>query len=231
MNSNKRKSLKKTLLNKIIIYVAIIIVLSTQISIKLASDNIQDLTYNVLARESATYASEIHSWWRSIEDRVKQTADVIRNLPEISDDDLLGMLLEITKLDPDSHDVYVANGNTGVFLDGSGWTPTPDFDFFGRGWYKGALSSGGDIYSSDPYLDAATGNVSIACSTMIRDNVVLSSDIDFVMVADIVSKFDSLSEDAKFYIVDKNSKDVIISNVADTVGQNLTDTTDPVVAG
>ena len=52
MKQKKRKSLKKTLLSKIIIYVAIIIVISTQISIKLASDNIQSLTNNILARES-----------------------------------------------------------------------------------------------------------------------------------------------------------------------------------
>ena len=48
----KRGSLKKTLLTKIIIYSAIIIVVITQLSIKLAVDNIEPLTYNILARES-----------------------------------------------------------------------------------------------------------------------------------------------------------------------------------
>ncbi len=70
MNTKKRKSLKKSLLAKIIICVAVIIVIITQISIKLASDNIQSLMNGILARESATYASEIQSWWNSIEERV-----------------------------------------------------------------------------------------------------------------------------------------------------------------
>ena len=68
--SRKRTSLKKTLLTKIIIFVAVIIVIITQISIKLAADNIQSLTNGILARESATYAGEIYSWWSSIEERV-----------------------------------------------------------------------------------------------------------------------------------------------------------------
>ena len=78
----KRKSLKKTLLTKIIIYVAIIIVIITQISIKLAADNIQSLTNNILARESVTYATEIYSWWNNIEERVSQTANVMRTTPD-----------------------------------------------------------------------------------------------------------------------------------------------------
>ena len=86
MKSKKRGSLKKSLLAKVIICVAIMIVIITQITIKIAVDNIQSLTNTILARESVTYASEIHSWWSGIEQRVEQTADVIRNTPDLSYD-------------------------------------------------------------------------------------------------------------------------------------------------
>ncbi len=227
----KRKSLKKTLLSKSIIFVAIIIVIITQISIKIAVDNIQSLMNNVLARESTTYASEIENWWDSIEGRVKQTADVITNQPSMSNDDMLALLLKLTELDPDSHDVYMAFGDTGVFLDGSGWTPDADFDFHGRGWYTGAINNGGELYSSDPYLDASTGNVSIACSILVGPNTVLSSDVDFSMVDEKVKNFKSLSKDAKYYLIDKNSGDILISNVEGVAGQNMSEATDPVAAG
>ncbi len=227
----KRKSLKKTLLSKSIIFVAIIIVIITQISIKIAVDNIQSLMNNVLARESTTYASEIQKWWDSIEGRVKQTADVITNQPSMSNDDMLALLLKLTELDPDSHDVYMAFGDTGVFLDGSGWTPDADFDFYGKGWYTGAINNGGELYSSDPYLDAATGNVSIACSILVGPNTVLSSDVDFSMVDEKVKAFKSLSKDAKYYLIDKNSGDILISNVEGVAGQNMSEATDPVAAG
>ena len=55
----KRKSLKKSLIARIVIFVAIIIVIITQISIKLASDNIQSLTNSLLARETIAYANEV----------------------------------------------------------------------------------------------------------------------------------------------------------------------------
>ena len=231
MKSQKRKSLKKSLLTKVIIYVAVMIVIITQISIKLASDNIQSLTNNILARESATYASEIHSWWSSIEERVGQTADIMRNTPELSYDDALAMLLKLTELDPDSQDIYLAYGDTGKFLDGSGWIPDDTFVFTDRPWYQGAVAQNGAIYSSEPYVDASTGKTCLACAIMIRDGVVLSSDINFDKVAEKVVAFRSISSDAKYYIVNKDTKDILISNVVETVGQNLADTTDPVAAG
>lgn len=231
MKQKKRKSLKKSLLSKIIIYVAIIIVIITQISIKLASDNIQSLTNNILARESATYANSVHAWWSNIEERVLQTANVVRNIPEPSHEDMLAMLLKITSLDPDSQDVYMAFGDDNTFLDGSGWVPDDTFEFTDRPWYKGALEKKGEIYSSEPYVDASTGKTCLACAIMVRENLVLSSDINFDKVAEMVNGFESISPDAKYYIINKDTKDILISNVADSVGQTLADTTDPVAAG
>ncbi|SCY37888.1 Methyl-accepting chemotaxis protein [Lachnospiraceae bacterium XBB2008] len=231
MKATKRKSLKKSLLTSIVIWVAIMIVIITQISIKLASDNIQSLMNNILARESATYANEIQSWWNSIEDRVGQTADVMRNTPELSYDDALTMLLSLTKLDPDSQDIYLAYGDTGKFLDGSGWVPDDTFVFTDRPWYTGAIAQKGEIFSSEPYVDASTGKTCLACSIMVTDNVVLSSDINFDKVAEMVAGFESLSPEAGFYILNKETKDVLISNNADCVGQNLASASDPVLAG
>ncbi|MBQ4241685.1 MAG: methyl-accepting chemotaxis protein [Lachnospiraceae bacterium] len=231
MKNTKRKSLKMSLLSKIIIFVAIIIVIITQISIKLAADNIESLTDSILAKESATYAEEIYGWWSSIEERVSQTADVYRNTPEMSYDDTLAMLLELTKLDPDSQDIYIAYGDDNVFLDGSGWVPDETFVFNDRPWYQGALAKKGEIYTSEPYVDASTGKTCLACAVMLKDNVVLSSDINFDKVAEKVMAFESISPDAKYYIINKETKDILISNVADSVGQTLDATTDPIAAG
>lgn len=228
---SKRGSLKKSLLSKIIIFSAIIIIVITQISIKLSVDNIQPLTYNILARESVTYASEIHSWWKSVEERVDQTAAVIKNIPKMSYDDTLDMLLALTASDPDSQDIYMAFGKENVFLDGSGWIPDSSFVFTDRAWYQGALSKNGSIYSSEPYVDASTGKTCLACAVMISDGVVLSSDINFDKLAERMNNFKSISANAKYYIINKESKDILISNVADSVGQTLQDTTDPVALG
>ena len=231
METHKRKSLKKTLLSKIIICVAIIIVIITQISIKLASDNIQALTNNILARESATYAGDIESWWSGVCQRVGQTADIMRNTPELSYDDALAMLLKLTELDPDSQDIYLAYGDTGKFLDGSGWTPDDTFVFTDRPWYIGAMQKNGDIFSSEPYLDASTGKTCLACSVNISGGTVLSSDINFDKVSEKIAGFVSISPDAKFYIINKETKDVLLSNITDCTGQNLASATDPILVG
>ncbi|MBR6328175.1 MAG: methyl-accepting chemotaxis protein [Lachnospiraceae bacterium] len=231
MKVEKRKSLKKSLLSRIVIYVAIMVVIITQISIKLAADNIQSLMNNILASESENYASEIHNWWNSIEERVQQTADVMRNTPALSEDDAHSMLLKLTELDPDSQDVYLAYGSTGTFLDGSGWVPDDTFVFTDRPWYTGAIDKNGEIYSSEPYVDASTGKTCLACSIMVEDGVVLSSDINFDKVAEKVASFKSLSPDAKYYIINKETRDVLISNVASCVGQNLSTTADPILSG
>lgn len=229
--TKKRGSLKKTLLSKIIIYSAIIIVIITQLSIKLAVDNIEPMTYTILAEESVTYASEIQSWWNSVKERVNQTAAVIRNSPEISHEDMRNMLLKLTETDPDSQDVYMAYGDSSVFLDGSGWIPDDTFVFTDRAWYKGAVANNGYIYSSEPYVDASTGKTCLACAIMISNNVVLSSDINFDKVAEKVNNFRSYSSETKYYIVNKETKDILISNVEESVGQNLADTTDPIAKG
>ncbi|MCR5507492.1 MAG: methyl-accepting chemotaxis protein [Lachnospiraceae bacterium] len=231
MKAKKRKSLKKSLLIRTIVYVAIMIVIITQISIKLASDNIQSLTNGILIRESISYASEIQNWWSSIGERVNQTANIMRNLPEQSYEDTLAMLLKLTELDPDSQDIYMAFGDTSKFLDGSGWEPDDTFVFTDRPWYQGALEKKGELFSSEPYVDMSTGKTCLACSIMIRDNVVLSSDINFDKVSEKVMGFSSISKDAKYYIINKETRDILVSNVAETVGQTLDDTTDPVAKG
>lgn len=231
MQKKKRKSLKKSLLSKIIIFVAIVLIIITQISIKIAVDNIELLTKKILARESVTYASEVHNWWNGIEERVEQTANVIENSPSLSEEDMLNLLLSLTELDPDSQDIYMAYGNTGTFLDGSGWIPDDTFEFTDRAWYIGAIDKNGEVYSSEPYLDASTGKTCLACSIMIADNTVLSSDINFDKVSEKVNSFSSISPDAKIYIINKETKDILVSNNPSSVGQTISDSADPVAKG
>ncbi len=231
MKKSKRKSLKKILSTQIIAFVAIIIVIITMINMKMQSDRITELTESVLAKESISYASEVYNWWSSIEERVGQTASVYRNLPEQSYDDTLAMLLKLTEEDPDSQDVYIAFGDTGKFLDGSGWIPDDTFVFTDRAWYIGAMDKKGDIYTSEPYVDASTGKTCLACAVMIRDQVVLSSDINFDKVAERLAEFKSSSPDARFYIINKETKDILVSNVADITGTTIDESTDSIMQG
>ncbi|MCR4647762.1 MAG: methyl-accepting chemotaxis protein [Lachnospiraceae bacterium] len=227
----KRKSLKKSLLSSIIVFVVIIVVIITQISIKLAVDNIQSLLNIVLARENIAYSNEVSGWWNGIEQRVSQTANVYRNSPEMSYDETRTLLEKLTADDPDSQDVYMGFEKDNTFIDGSGWVPDETFVFNDRVWYKGAVEKKGEMFSSDPYLDASTGKTCLACSVLIKDGVVLSSDINFDKVSEKLQKFESYADDATFYIVNKSTKEVLVSSNGTNNGEKLSETSDDRLMG
>ncbi len=219
----KRHSLKKALLSEIIVFAAVMVAIITFVNVKMQSDAISRLSDSVLAEESESYASEVYNWWNGVECRVKQTADIYRNIPELSHEDALAMLLELTKLDPDSQDIYIGYGDDMTFLDGSGWIPDDTFVFTDRGWFIGALEKKGEIFTSEPYVDASTGKTCLACAAMLRDNVVLSSDINFDKVAEKLNNFSSSAKDAKFFIINKETGDVLVSSMPETVGEKLSE--------
>lgn len=229
--NRKRKSLKKVLLTQIIAFVTVIIIIITILNVVIQTMKIKRLTEQILARESISYANEIYSWWSGIEERVRRTAEVYQNIPEMSDEETLSMLLKLTEEDPDSQDIYIGDGNTGVFLDGSGWTPDPGFVFLERGWYTGALEKNGELNTSEPYVDAATGKTCLACSVKIGDKKVLSSDVVFDKVAARISDFKSSSGDAVYYFINKDTKDVLVSSNPDSVGQKLGESADGILMG
>ncbi len=227
----KRKSLKKILLGRVLIAVTVIIIIITEFSMNRQSEQIKDLTMSLLARESVTYSHEIYNWWSLIEGRVQQTADVWKNTPDLSYSEAREMLLALTEADPDSQDIYVAYGNDMTFLDGSGWIPDDTFDFTDRPWYKGAINQNGALYVSDPYVDASTGKTCLACSVLIGDKTVLSSDIVFDQMADKMNSFSSSSPDVKIYIINSDSGDILLSTDEASVGTTLSGSADPVLKG
>ena len=227
----KRTELKKVLLLQIVAYVTLIILIITAINIRMQSAKIKELTYSLLAKESVSYAKEVYNWWNSIEERVNQTAQVLKNSPELSYDDALALLLKLTVEDPDSQDIYIGYGDTNTFLDGSGWTPDDTFVFTDRGWYIGALEKNGEIFTSEPYVDASTGKTCLACAIKLRDGVVLSSDINFDKVSERLNDFKSSSDKATFYIINKETRDILVSNVDGVVGEKVNESQNPVLQG
>jgi len=229
--TKKRKSLKSILSVEIILFVAIIIVVITGGNIKLQSDRITDLTESVISKESISYSNEIFNWWNGVQTRVVQTADVYKNIRSMQYEDTLDMLLKITASDPDAQDIYMAYGKSGRFLDGSGWVPDDTFDFSGRAWFVGALQNNGEIYTSDPYLDASTGKTCLACSVLVKDDTVLSCDITFDKVQEKMNGFKSCSPDTKYFIINKETSDILLSNIEGVAGSKLSDSTDPYIKG
>ena len=227
----KRSSLKQILLLRVLVVVLIIIMIITGYNMQAQSNQIKSLSISLLARDSVSYAEAIGSWWQLIESRVEMSAEIWRSSPLMSYEQTRELLVGLTDSDPDSQDIYMAIGSSGKFFDGSGWEPDDSFVFTDRGWYKGAISMNGDVYSSEPYVDASTGKTCIACSIMIRDGVVLSSDINFDKMQEQLDAFESSSEDVKIYIINSNTGDILLSNDTSVVGSTINDSSDDIVKG
>ncbi len=227
----KRSSLKQILLLRVLVVVVIIIMIITGYNMQAQSNQIKSLSISLLARDSVSYAEAIGSWWQLIESRVEMSAEIWRSSPLMSYEQTRELLVGLTDSDPDSQDIYMAIGSSGKFFDGSGWEPDDSFVFTDRGWYKGAISMNGEVYSSEPYVDASTGKTCIACSIMIRDGVVLSSDINFDKMQEQLDAFESSSEDVKIYIINSNTGDILLSNDESVVGSTINDSSDSIVKG
>jgi signal transduction histidine kinase len=79
----------------------------------------------------------------------------------------------------------------GEFLDGFGWDPPSDYDAQTRPWYIGAMNNEDEIYISEPYIDAQTGEMVFSFAQQIVDNSgvvygVLAIDLNLTRLADYI---------------------------------------------
>ena len=96
-----------------------------------------------------------------------------------------------------------------VYAASKDWTIIPDFDMpeeyhaIERVWYIGAKQAGGNIYISEPYIDAATNDLCFTLSCMLSDgDVVVAMDYSFSKVQDTVAMMSGY-EDQTALIVTK----------------------------
>ncbi|MBO7401541.1 MAG: methyl-accepting chemotaxis protein [Lachnospiraceae bacterium] len=80
----------------------------------------------------------------------------------------IGTLEEITRNDPNVSMVYVQLAD-GRFINGSKWD-SGDFDGRTRAWYTEAVAKKGEVFVSDPYVDASSGELVIAVSKYFNAN-------------------------------------------------------------
>jgi signal transduction histidine kinase/CheY-like chemotaxis protein len=96
----------------------------------------------------------------------------------------------------------------GEFLDGSAWIPPPDYDAKMRPWYIGAINNHRDIFLSEPYVDAQTGNQVISISQLISDSSgemygVLAIDLNLSEITDYIRNQKIANNGYGVFITDK----------------------------
>jgi len=97
-----------------------------------------------------------------------------------------------------------------AYIAGKGWEIIPDFavppEYHGteRNWYKGAAENPGEIYITEPYIDAMSGIMCYTMSKMLPDKeTVVALDFNFSEVQYMIQRLGELG-DRKSLIVTKN---------------------------
>ena len=75
----------------------------------------------------------------------------------------------------------------GVYHDGSGWDPGPDYEATDRPWYKEGIAGGGEIVLVNPYLDLYSGDIVMTLAKSLSDKrSVLAIDITLGKIQRII---------------------------------------------
>lgn len=108
----------------------------------------------------------------------------------------------------------------GVYHDGSGWDPGPDYDATERPWYKEAIANQGEIVLVDPYLDLYSGDVVMTIAKSLSDGKsVVAIDVTLGRMQDIIEKHSNEYSNTVNMVISKNG--LVVAHTAQSeVGKN-----------
>ncbi len=121
-------------------------------------------------------------------------------------------LEEVTRNNPTLSMVYIQLSN-GVFLNGSGWIPTPEFNGLTRAWYTDAVAAKGAFCYSEPYVDASSGELVVAVSKYFNVNGWEGIAAIDIFVSQLLADIDKLAAEKGekgSYLFVTNEKDTLI---------------------
>lgn len=194
-----------------------------------------DKSREVLERDSIKFSEDVASQVSNTIDAmiggVANQLVTLSTFSGLSDVDVTYKeLLEITKQsNPDYLAVYLAKPDKSMTLNKSSDEPLPDdYDPTTRDWYTGAVSKQGAIYVSDPYEDAANGDLVITLSraVMSGDTVIGVVAID-LNIGRMVEKIEGISigENGFVYVVSSEGN-VVLHPENDKIGSSITSNTE-----
>lgn len=96
-----------------------------------------------------------------------------------------------------------------IYIAGSDWhfvpgfDAPPDFHAAERVWYIGAAERPGEVYISEPYKDANTGNMCFTISTLLSDGeTVVGMDLNFSRVQELIREMTSDKDETAMIVTD-----------------------------
>lgn len=166
--------------------------------------------------EAAKNVSDINSWLTKNAQIVDTVQTSLESIPDFSVTQISGYLTQATKKYSDALDIYFGYSDK-TFIDGSGWTPTADYDCTARGWYTSAVEKDG-IFIGAPSLDLSTNTMVVTISAPVKQNNklvgVVSMDVGLKTVVDSINKLNENKDGVYSFLVDNDDKIIMHPNKA-----------------
>ncbi|MBK3494171.1 methyl-accepting chemotaxis protein [Viridibacillus sp. YIM B01967] len=118
---------------------------------------------------------------------------------------LKSSLEQYDKLNPDVLSIFVATTN-GAFIQGEDVPTAPNYNPLDSSWYKGAVELKGELYITEPYVDARTGEMIFTIAQQLKDRSgVVGVDIELTNIQQVAESI-SIGENGYSSIFDENKK-------------------------
>ncbi|MCR5324305.1 MAG: methyl-accepting chemotaxis protein [Lachnospiraceae bacterium] len=188
------RSLKIKLAIIIALLCVVLLVIEGQTTLKKVKPSYEELLNSKYNVETEYFASVIDGWLKSSTTSITAVEAVLNAAgATATTEQLVGVLTNLTETDKMSDMIYVQFSSGGL-LNGSGWVPAADWDGRTRGWYTESVANKDKLAFSSPYVDSATGGLSLTISkyfnTGILDGVI---GID-VLVDNLLADVDDLGK-------------------------------------
>ncbi len=211
-----------------LVFIAIIIVYHTLLMTYVRSSIQENGTVN-----ASHAATEIELYLSSGRDALEEAAYTldqmsINNAPEGEDlkylTDITTVLQNTTFLDTTGIYAFVH----GVYHDGSGWDPGPDYKPQERPWYTEAIAGGGEMVLVNPYLDLYSNEVVMTLAKALSNGKdVVAIDITLGKIQEIIESQSGTSGNTVNMVISKNGI-VVAHTAAGEIGKNYLEKLDSV---
>ncbi len=189
------------------------LIISVLASYYMTSEAVTAETSRRLKVSAERLSEEINGWMLIQAEDVNNIVKALE-INDFTDEEMLHYITEKTKEKDFVSDIYIGKPDNS-FLDGSGWTPAPEWKCTERGWYVAASGSDETIFT-EPYLDAVTGQMVVGVAAAIRKDGsligVLGMDINLKDFEEILNEAQAMDSNSYGFLVDNQNNIVLHPN-------------------
>jgi len=121
---------------------------------------------------------------------------------------------------PDIDSLYVGT-ETGLIIQSPQLVKDPNFDPRSRQWYKDAMNEKGKVILTEPYADAASGNMMVTIAQAVQDGSgVIGIDVQIDAISEMAAKV-SVGKKGHMILLDKSKK--VVSHPTEKPGSEAKD--------